>query len=770
MSTAPSGLEIEFSNRAGVPLQQFGYDVFGVPGVVNASQIGAVQDSYIVGVGDQIQIIMTGHQNATYSVTVDRDGRILLLNLPPIAAAGRTLGDVRAELAQRIASQYLNTKSYISITSVRQIGVLVTGEVASPGLRTLTALNTPLDALILSGGIKKTGSLRGVYIVRRGRRIPLDIYSIITRGNSGLMALTEGDRIVVPPLGGTVAITGLVRRPGIYELAPGASRTSVSSLLGLAGGVEIAGAKRLSKLELEPDGRTRMVALPKEGSVANGEVLFVDANRSSTAARVTLGGAVSIPGVHALGASPMISGLLRDNDDLAPNAYTLFAVIVRHDPATNFLKLVPFSVVGVFHGTENVKLIDDDSVYVFSTSEVQALASAAATSLYNATSAPGVAALNQQQAAASPPTTGGSSGSNTVTGSSTNVQLGIPPSAMLGGSSSSSPSAPNSQQLMQMAAVAQNQQQQNAAPVGGQNVSSNGQTLTNGQQTQPSTGQPSGSSQTYSSLPGSSYGSQQTAPTTVQQSLPGQGVVSPTATNPNAPVSLSDLANRLGVSQTALTNLAMNYLVWVNGEVLSPGPFLAENGTSLSSMLEAAGGLQRQADLSGITVTSTEINSELGTSRTLRNSYARKDTDFGKVLLRPFDSVSVRPVFSDRMGESITIGGQVRYPGTYEFTRDERLSSVISRAGGLTDEAYPYGSVFTRQSAAVAEAQANQREAMMLNDQIATAAVAGRRAAAVAYVFAVDGDDSAETAGTRAYLDHCRSGGAVGPSGSGSAA
>ncbi len=294
MSTAPSGLEIEFSNRAGVPLQQFGYDVFGVPGVVNASQIGAVQDNYVAGCRrSQIQIIMTDHQNATYSVTVSRDGRILLLNLPPIAAAGRTLGDVRAELAQRIASQYLNTKSYISITSVRQqIGVLKRpAELPSPGLRTLTALNTPLDALILSGGIKKARSLRGVFIVRRGRRIPLDIYSIITRGNSGLMALTEGDRIVVPPLGGTVAITGLVRRSGIYELAPGASRIAVNSLLGLAGGVEIAGAKRLSKLALEPDGRTRMVSLPKEGTIANGEVLFVDANRSSTAARVTLGGA-----------------------------------------------------------------------------------------------------------------------------------------------------------------------------------------------------------------------------------------------------------------------------------------------------------------------------------------------------------------------------------------------------------------------------------------------------------------------------------------------
>jgi protein involved in polysaccharide export with SLBB domain len=265
-----------------------------------------------------------------------------------------------------------------------------------------------------------------------------------------------------------------------------------------------------------------------------------------------------------------------------------------------------------------------------------------------------------------------------------------------------------------MATAAQNLPQQNAAPGGGQSSST----------TQPSGTMPPGTTQqggqTYGTLPGG-YGSPQT-PSTVQQTLPGQAVASPTATNPNAPVSLSDLANRLGVSQTALTNLAMNYLVWVNGEVLNPGPLLAETGTSLASMLEAAGGLQRQADLSGITVTSTEINSELGTSRTLRNTYARKDTDFAKVLLRPFDSVSVRPVFSDRIGESITLGGQVRYPGTYEFTRNERLSSVIARAGGLTDEAYAYGAVFTRQSAAVAEAQANQREAMMLNDQIATAA------------------------------------------------
>ena len=70
----------------------------------------------------------------------------------------------------------------------------------------------------------------------------------------------------------------------------------------------------------------------------------------------------------------------------------------------------------------------------------------------------------------------------------------------------------------------------------------------------------------------------------------------------------------------------------------------------------------------------------------------------------------------------MTIAGQVRYPGTFDITRGERLSSLLMRAGGLTDEAYPFGTVFTRQSASLQEADGNQRTARLLEDNIATAA------------------------------------------------
>jgi polysaccharide biosynthesis/export protein len=694
LSLTPSALENDFSTRAGVTLKQFGYDVFGTGSAVTPTQVGGMQDSYILGVGDQIQIIMVGHENATYQVTVDRDGRIVLLNLPPVQASGRTMGEVRAELAARISSQFLGTKSYISVATIRQISVLVTGEVNVPGMRTLTALNTALDALLLSGGIKKTGSLRGVYIVRGNRRIPLDLYSVITRGTLGSVgALTEGDRIVVPPIGSTVAVSGLVQHPGIFELPAGASRIGAHALMELSGGEEIAGAKRLSKLSLQADGKMQMMSIPKEGFVAKGEVLFVDFNRQATNARVTLNGEVTVPGMHALGSSPTIASILRDPDDLGPNAYTLFAVIVRHDPSTNFLKLVPFSIQSVFNKTQTVRLVDNDFIYVFNYSEIQGLSQAAASQLFTATQSPAVTALNQQlqlqslqsQATSqSLPSTGSSAGPGTA-------------------------SQPTPISLAQMAAAAQTAGANTTSPP----TSSGGAA--------PSSGPPSQTGGTAAPGTSSTPTSQPTSTTTAPGASMGTNstTVAAVSTNPNQ---VNAIANRMGVTPTALTNLASDYLVWVNGEVLNPGPLLAADGANLNSVLEAAGGLSRQADLSGVTVTSTDIDPQRGMSRTLRNTYAQRTQDFASVQIRPFDAVTVRAVFSDRIGESITITGQVRYPGTYEYTRDETLSSVLARAGGLTDEAYAYGAVFTRQSAAAAEAQANQREANMLNDAIVTIA------------------------------------------------
>jgi protein involved in polysaccharide export with SLBB domain len=58
--------------------------------------------------------------------------------------------------------------------------------------------------------------------------------------------------------------------------------------------------------------------------------------------------------------------------------------------------------------------------------------------------------------------------------------------------------------------------------------------------------------------------------------------------------------------------------------------------------------------------------------------------------------LNIKEVSRWRGEEFVTIRGEVVFPGTYPIRRGERLSSLLARAGGLTDLAFPAGSVFTR--------------------------------------------------------------------------
>ncbi|HEY1961103.1 MAG TPA: SLBB domain-containing protein [Rhizomicrobium sp.] len=695
-----SHLEQLFSQRAGRPLTQFGYDTFGVGSSVTTSQVGALQDSYILGTGDQVNVVLRGHENTAYTATVDREGRIIVPELPPIAAAGRTFGDVRRELEQRTAKQLIGTQSFVSIGSVRQIAVLVSGQVAAPGVRTLTGLNTPIDAILLSGGIKKTGSLRDVILVRGHREIRIDLYAILaTGGYASMGALTEGDRIIVPSIGQTVAIAGLVKSPGIFELAPGAKAITEESLVALAGGSEIAGAKRLSKLELLPDGRTQMVPVSARGIVQAGEVLFVDFARSAQNGVITLAGEVSVPGTRALSEAPSISKLIRDADDLTPQSYTLYGVVVRREPKSNFQEVVPFSIERTFQGKEDVKLTDNDFVYVFNQSEIATLAAAASAALGGTSSA------SQNPLATFKSSSSNGSGGSSAQGSSQNQ-----PNSSGSGSTGSA-----------------------AAPAGGP-TAAGGVTVA----ATPLTQSPSATAaalqaanapvQAAPTAPTASLSSTNAPVVGIAQAQATEGATGgaagTVATNSGKPaaVSLDQISANLGIPTIELVNSARDYLVTVNGEVRNPGSYLAVGDTSLASLIAAAGGVQREADLSAVEITSTLIDPTTGTSRTVRNSLRVTGNDFASISLKPFDSVRLRPVFSDRNGETITVLGQVRYPGTFDITRGERLSSVLARAGGLTDEAYPFGAVFTRQSAAIQESDGNQRTSRLLEDNIATAA------------------------------------------------
>jgi polysaccharide biosynthesis/export protein len=94
------------------------------------------------------------------------------------------------------------------------------------------------------------------------------------------------------------------------------------------------------------------------------------------------------------------------------------------------------------------------------------------------------------------------------------------------------------------------------------------------------------------------------------------------------------------------------------------------------------------------------------------------------VAVAPYDVLSVREVPRWQADGSIVLRGEVVFPGTYSIRHGETLSSVVQRAGGLTDQAFPGGSVFTRVSLRDREREQLDQMARRIESELATLSLA----------------------------------------------
>jgi protein involved in polysaccharide export with SLBB domain len=83
-------------------------------------------------------------------------------------------------------------------------------------------------------------------------------------------------------------------------------------------------------------------------------------------------------------------------------------------------------------------------------------------------------------------------------------------------------------------------------------------------------------------------------------------------------------------------------------------------------------------------------------------AYADPSAD---IALKGYDVLSVRTIPDFKESLSVTIEGEVRFPGAYSFNRGETLGDVIRRAGGLNNLAHVDAAVFTREDLRLQEAK-----------------------------------------------------------------
>jgi polysaccharide biosynthesis/export protein len=664
-----SRLEQILSNRAGTKLTQFGYDQMGSGRSVTLPQMGAVQDDYILGPGDEVVVSLRGQENSEYRVTVDRDGRIVLPRLNPVSASGRTLQAFRQELVAAIHRAYVSTEGFVSVGKLRQISVLVSGEVGSPGVRTLTGLSTAVDAILISGGIKKTGSLRNIHILRGGREITVDLYSVLTgHSASKHTALADGDRIIVPPLGSTAAVAGWVRRPGIYEIAAGRSSVGVQELLALAGGLEVRGQYHLSILSVARDGRNQMTALEGQREVLrDSEILFAQPAADQTVNRATLAGGSPLAGQYAA-KTTKLSKLLKSPGALGENPYTLIGLISRRDPVTKLRTLRVFTPVAVLKGSEDLDLQSDDIVRVFSIDESRVIL--AAVQQYGKQRAATEEATRSPQAAdtAEGTTQGAAGAANTAAGSSGVAAAVL---AKSGGEKEMEFEALKSANIASnsVAADLRGDPQQQGTPPG--------------------------------------------KPGNLDTQIDQKGIAS------NVEVArIDDLAKQLYVDPLVLINFLQDHSTNVDGAIRGPGLYLIGPNADIQSLIEAAGGVTQWADRTSIEVISTHVDTSTGNAQTERITVSLADASSASMTISPHDSVRIHEVFTKVGVGAVTVQGEVRQVGSYQIVRGEHLSDVLMRAGGLTESAYPYGTVFLRRSIAAIEQDSFRRSAQAINDQL----------------------------------------------------
>jgi polysaccharide biosynthesis/export protein len=770
-----SAVEAAFSARAGAPLSLFGYDVFAASGAPPPAQ-GAAPGDQILGVGDEVTVTVRGTKPLQGRYQVNSDGHLLLPDLPPITAAGRALADLRQELQAAYSANQVAPQVFVYLSEARRIGVLVLGGAARPGRVETSAFATVFDALLAAGGVRKDASLRDIKLVRQQQATPVDLYQLLLRGDGGggTLKLRDGDRLMIPPLGPTVALAGPVKRPGVYELPPSASTVSLQELIALGGGPLRPAEHRALRLTIGPDGRERAETLPPgaDPPLRDGDAVILTPLREERRGLVHLEGRALRPGPRAMDEARTLAGLAAAHE-LPHDAWRPFAALASPaaDGGAFTLSAVDLNELKQKRGDRTLR--DGERLMVLGPAEVDYLTSSAVLGLLRGDSkAPTPAGAPAEGEGACPalealartlaadphgPLADGPQArlAATLTGADLPcpdlfrrhpdlLAFTLSHAVLRRGGDGRPGFYPYADKRERGAGSVADLLGPRATLIG--HVRHPGVRsladapglkvlLDGGKGLEPGAypligvverfGERDKARRLIAFSPAAAAAGRADLKLADRdrvhvfsaariRAMLNPGAAEPVERNSKDRPAVEPLADGHAVEppDAAMRAFLAERTVQVRGAVLSPAGLPVADKATVRELIDAAGGLTPQAETDAIEITRPDA---LPARRVVSLTAAESE----KLTLGPGAALRINPRPTAAETGAVLVEGEVRRPGWYDVLRGERLSSVLARAGGLTDEAYPAGTVFLRESAKRREKEALEAQARTLERNVA---------------------------------------------------